>query len=42
MVMDLTDSEFERIKSEILASTKTPFDRIKWLRGGKGKMFYSS
>ena len=34
---DLTDSEFERIKSEILASTKTPFDAAKWLRGEKGK-----
>lgn len=34
---DLTNSEFERIKSEILASTKTPFDAAKWLRGEKGK-----
>lgn len=33
----LTDSEFERIQSEILANTKTPFEAAKWLRGEKGK-----
>ena len=33
----LTDSEFERIQSEILAKTKTPFEAAKWLRGEKGK-----
>ena len=33
----LTDSEFERIRSEILANTKTPFEAAKWLRGEKGK-----
>ena len=33
----LTDSEFERIQSEILAKTKAPFEAAKWLRGEKGK-----
>ena len=33
----LTDSEFERVQSEILAKTKTPFEAAKWLRGEKGK-----
>jgi type I site-specific deoxyribonuclease, hsdR family len=33
----LTDSEFKRIRSEILANTKTPFEAAKWLRGEKGK-----
>ena len=33
----LTDSEFERIQSEILSKTKTPFEAAKWLRGEKGK-----
>lgn len=33
----LTDSEFERIQSEILANTRTPFEAAKWLRGEKGK-----
>lgn len=32
----LTDSEFERIKTEILSRTQTPFDAAKWLKGENG------
>lgn len=32
----LTDQEFETIKTELLAKTKTPFDAARWLKGENG------
>lgn len=32
----ITDSEFERIKTEFLLRTRTPFDAAKWLKGENG------
>jgi len=32
----LTDNEFERIKTELLSRTVTPFDAAKWLKGENG------
>ncbi len=32
----LSDSEFERIKLELLNRTRTPFDAAKWLKGENG------
>lgn len=32
----LTDNEFDIIKTELLARTKTPFDAAKWLKGENG------
>lgn len=32
----ITDNEFERIKTEILSHTNTPFDSAKWLKGENG------
>lgn len=32
----LTDNEFEKIKTELLLKTQTPFDAAKWLKGENG------
>lgn len=32
----ITDSEFERLKLELLSKTRTPFDAAKWLKGENG------
>lgn len=32
----LTDQEFEKIKTELLLRTQTPFDAAKWLKGENG------
>lgn len=32
----LTDQEFERLKTELLSRTQTPFDAAKWLKGENG------
>ncbi|WP_414042353.1 type I restriction endonuclease subunit R [Macrococcus sp. EM39E] len=32
----LTDNEFEKIKTELLNNTQTPFDAAKWLKGENG------
>lgn len=32
----LTDDEFERVKTELLSKTRTPFDAAKWLKGENG------
>lgn len=32
----ITDNEFDKIKTELLSKTKTPFDAAKWLKGENG------
>ncbi|WP_040977797.1 type I restriction endonuclease subunit R [Oceanobacillus jeddahense] len=32
----ITDQEFDKIKTELLLKTKTPFDTAKWLKGENG------
>ena len=32
----ITDNEFEKIKTELLHNTQTPFDAAKWLKGENG------
>ena len=32
----ITDKEFERIKTELLARTRTPFEAARWLKGENG------
>lgn len=32
----ITDHEFDKIKTELLAKTQTPFDAAKWLKGENG------
>lgn len=32
----ITDKEFEVIKTELLARTRTPFDAARWLKGENG------
>lgn len=34
--IELTDVEFNRVKTEILSLTQTPFDAAKWLKGENG------
>ena len=34
--INITDGEFERIKTELLLRTRTPFDAAKWLKGENG------